>query len=44
VILYHSMNEVVVIGIRSLISHAAGRLVANVVRPMILNVHSGPSF
>ena len=40
----HSMKVAVVMGVRSLISQAAGRLVARVVRPMIRNVHAGPNF
>jgi hypothetical protein len=41
---FHSINVAVVIGVRSLINQAAGRPVARVVRPMIRNVHAGPSF
>ena len=36
------MKVAVVIGRRSLINHAAGKLVASVTKPRILNVHSGP--
>ncbi len=39
----HSMKVVDRIGHRSLISPAAGRPVANVMRPMILKVQAGPT-
>ena len=39
----HSINVAVVIGVRSLISQAAGKPVARVVRPRMRNVHAGPS-
>lgn len=40
----HSMNVAVVMGVRSLISQAAGKPVASVVRPRIRKVQAGPSF
>ena len=41
---YHSMKVVVVMGARSFIKYAAGKPVASVIRPMILNDHSRPGF
>ena len=40
----HSMNVAVLIGERSLISHAAGSPVASIMKPKILKVHAGPRF
>lgn len=40
---YHSTKIVVLIGARSLISQAAGKLVAKTIRPRIRKVHSTPS-
>lgn len=41
---YHSTKVLLVNGVLSFIIHAAGKPVARVIRPIIRNVHSGPSF